>query len=137
MPNTAKGLPYPVSSDPVAQGAANIQALAEAVDARIGVGAAPLVVSGVVNPDGSIARGAGFTVAKTGTGLYAITFAPAFAVVPAIAVTVDTDWASGNISGNALVIAMDGLTAAGVTIVAWDYGDGQRRDRLFTFLAVV
>lgn len=35
MPNTAKGLPYPTPSDPVAQGASAIQALAEAVDAQL------------------------------------------------------------------------------------------------------
>jgi hypothetical protein len=47
MPNTARGLPYPVPTDPVAQGAAAIQALAAALDARQQVAilrrAAPLV----------------------------------------------------------------------------------------------
>lgn len=32
---TPQGLPYPASTDPVSQGAANIQALAEATDARL------------------------------------------------------------------------------------------------------
>lgn len=32
MPTTPRGLPYPTSSDPVALGAANIQALAEAIE---------------------------------------------------------------------------------------------------------
>jgi hypothetical protein len=35
MPNTPKGLPYPVATDPVAGGAAAIQALAVAVDAQL------------------------------------------------------------------------------------------------------
>lgn len=35
MPNTPKGLPYPVATDPVAGGAAAIQALASAVDAKL------------------------------------------------------------------------------------------------------
>jgi len=33
MPNTPKGLPYPVATDPVSEGAAAIEALARAVDA--------------------------------------------------------------------------------------------------------
>lgn len=34
MPETPSGLPYPAATDPVANGAADIQALAEAIDAR-------------------------------------------------------------------------------------------------------
>jgi len=37
MPNTTHGLPYPSSSDPVAQGAAAIQALAQALDGKLPV----------------------------------------------------------------------------------------------------
>lgn len=36
MPSTARGLPYPLPTAPVAAGAADIQALAEAVDPRLG-----------------------------------------------------------------------------------------------------
>jgi hypothetical protein len=35
MPSTARGLPYPNATDPVAQGAANIQALAQAIEPMI------------------------------------------------------------------------------------------------------
>jgi hypothetical protein len=35
VPSTSKGIPYPVSTDPVAAGASNMQAIAEALDARI------------------------------------------------------------------------------------------------------
>lgn len=40
---------------------------------------ANLEVFGRVNADGSIAAGSGFTVAKGGTGVYALTWNPAFA----------------------------------------------------------
>lgn len=35
MPNTGQGFPYPPATDPVAQGAAAIQALAEAIEAKL------------------------------------------------------------------------------------------------------
>jgi hypothetical protein len=38
MPNTPGGLPYPDATDPVAEGAANIQALAQAVDGLFFIG---------------------------------------------------------------------------------------------------
>jgi hypothetical protein len=46
MPSTSKGFPYPASSDPVAQGAAAIQALAEFIDPNTGI-----TGSGEVNLD--------------------------------------------------------------------------------------
>lgn len=39
MPSTTRGFPYPLSTEPVAEGAAAIQALAEAVEARYGASA--------------------------------------------------------------------------------------------------
>lgn len=42
--NTPNGYPYPVASDPVAQGATAIQNLAQAVDTRLGVMAAGQLV---------------------------------------------------------------------------------------------
>ena len=41
-------------------------------------------VRGRVNAAGTVAGGAGFTVAKTGVGLYTVTFPTAFGAVPAI-----------------------------------------------------
>ena len=41
-------------------------------------------VRGRVNAAGTVAGGAGFTVAKTGTGLYTVTITTAFGAVPAI-----------------------------------------------------
>ena len=46
-----------------------------------------LVCRGVVDPTGAILSGEGFTVVHTATGVYTITFARAFATVPAVAVT--------------------------------------------------
>lgn len=56
---TPSGLPYPASSDPVANGAANIQALAEAVSAKYllnpALGPAPATT---FNPAGALPAGA-------------------------------------------------------------------------------
>ena len=54
MPNTPKGFPYPVPTDPVAQGAAAIRSLAEAADARtsmVMLGAQVLAADGPITFD--------------------------------------------------------------------------------------
>jgi hypothetical protein len=76
MPNTSGGLPYPAATEPVAGGAAAIQALAVALDDR----------AGVVNADGTRAAGTLFTSVKNSTGQYTVTFTPALASRPAVIV---------------------------------------------------
>lgn len=53
MPNTAKGFPYPAASDPVAQGAAAMQAIAESLEVRVPSSVAALPVAPY---DGQIAN---------------------------------------------------------------------------------
>ncbi|HKZ40483.1 MAG TPA: hypothetical protein VJ044_05940, partial [Candidatus Hodarchaeales archaeon] len=43
-------------------------------------------IRGAVNADCTIARGAGFTVNKTGTGTYTVTFSTAFSGAPVVVV---------------------------------------------------
>jgi hypothetical protein len=66
------------------------------------------IVRGIVRPDGTVfpgttTNGAGFSITKTGTGTYSITFSPAFADVPSLTITpytsgspVTADCTSGN-----------------------------------------
>lgn len=42
------------------------------------------IVRGIVASTGAISEGTGFTVNKTGTGVYVITFSPAFSDTPAV-----------------------------------------------------
>lgn len=65
----------------------------------------PRIVRGVVNGDGSIASGSGFTVTKNGTGLYTITYATQFSQKPAVAMLAagalcDYWDQAGNVPGN-------------------------------------
>lgn len=67
MPTTAHGLPYPAPTDPVADGAAAIESLADAVEARLHGGTAV----GKLYPAGFDSNGMGVvrTVADTDIGL--------------------------------------------------------------------
>jgi len=49
----------------------------------------PMVVRGHVDSSGSIVAGSGFTVNKTGTGTYVLTFSPAFVAAPVITAMLD------------------------------------------------
>lgn len=53
----------------------------------------PEIIAGRVNADGSIAGGDGFSVAKTGTGVYGITFASGFKFM-SVAITPSTSAAA-------------------------------------------
>lgn len=48
------------------------------------------IVRGSVTAAGAIDAGTGFTIAKTGTGLYTITFSPAFSAVPSVVASAGT-----------------------------------------------
>ena len=85
MPLTPKSqLPYPTPDDPVAAGAADIQALATALDGKV-----RSEIMGRVSAAGAILAGTGFTVVHDGTGLYTVTYAPAFAAEPLLVVQLD------------------------------------------------
>jgi hypothetical protein len=93
LPGTpARGFPYPASSDPVAQGASAIQALAEAVSTRVGstviavLGNATPVTTDVAIPFNAefVDHWNGFTVNTSdiwlpGTGIYLFTLNVVFA----------------------------------------------------------
>jgi hypothetical protein len=49
--------------------------------------AATLTIRGIVEPDGTIYNGSGFSVSRSGTGSYVVTFASPFSDVPAISLT--------------------------------------------------
>ena len=77
MPSTPGGLPYPVATDPVTQGAAAIETLAKAAER----------VAGAVTSAGALARGSGFTVVRSALGTYVVTFPTPFAAVPIVVAT--------------------------------------------------
>jgi hypothetical protein len=45
------------------------------------------IVKGIVRADGTIFNGTGFTITRTGTGAYTLTFTTPFAEVPAVTIT--------------------------------------------------
>lgn len=75
-------LAYPEDSD-APDGPSQLKALAEDVEAILGVG-------GRVAGAGTLIKGYGFTVEKTATGTYAITYSVAFPSQPLILVTPET-----------------------------------------------
>jgi hypothetical protein len=96
MPNTPNGLPYPLASDPVTQGAAAIEALARATDTA-------LVAQ---NPGYRIEAGRGAFV----NGSTVVTFAKPFSGIPSVVIT-----AEGS-TGNAAAIQIGAPTATGFTM---------------------
>ena len=110
MPNTTKGLPYPNATDPVAQGAAAIQALAVAVDAK-------LEITGRVSSTGTIVAGTGFTVTKGSAGNYTITFTTPFAALPRVFANAEVAGMAANVSsiavGSCVVSITDVVSNAG------------------------
>lgn len=105
MAQTAKGFPYPVGTDRVMDGDNAIQALAEAVDTKLGVAA-----SGTF-PAGSLA---------TGTASIAVTFpAGRFTVAPAVmANCVHPDSTVGILASSATgaTLGVNQRTAAGAVV---------------------
>ncbi len=67
-------------------------------------------VSGLINANGTISSGNGFTSTYTTTGTYAITFVPAFSSPPTVIVTgvsstaVDNWWIVGNITNSDVMV---------------------------------
>jgi len=79
-------------------------------------------VRGRVDAAGTVAGGAGFTVTKTGTGLYTVTFSTAFGAVPAII--------PAGVNGEA---RLTGALAGSFTVAT--FAAGVATDLAFHFLA--
>ncbi len=90
--------------------------------------AMPKVLRGVINGNGTIAGGTGFTVNHAGTGLYDITFTAAFAAPPAIVAMATTEDRT---------VSATSLLAGSVRIVVESLGSGNPLvDRPFAFIAM-
>jgi hypothetical protein len=86
----------------------------------------PEVIAGRVNADGTIAAGDGFSVQKTGTGVYVIVFPPGFRVV------------SGTTSFGAQIpndtTAVGAFTSSSMSV--WPMTGATGIDAAFSFIAV-
>jgi hypothetical protein len=94
------------------------------------------IVSGVVNADGSIQSGSGFTTVHENTGLYQIIFDQKFSSSPAV--TASQDWnnvypGGGDTRDGAVPVY---ITAATTEIKTGNNG-GSPADRCFSFIAAL
>jgi hypothetical protein len=92
------------------------------------------MIRGVINANGTIAQGTGFTVSKVGTGLYDISFSNGFPGLPSV---VATQWYFGNGTGgdtrdNAVVVSVSNSS----TRIKTGGGDGAASDRVFGFIVM-
>lgn len=90
-----------------------------------------IIISGVVNSDGTIRAGIGFKVFKAAGGVYGVSFDRDFKEIPAVTTAVVND-------ANLSLLDQSQVSALGrgqVTILT-GRGDGAREDRPFTFIAV-
>jgi len=95
------------------------------------------IIRGSVNSDGSIAGGSGFTVSKTGTGLYQINFTKTFTGRPSGSATQVypsfDDFGGGGMTGdNAVFVGINNYRAK----VKTGDNDGDAADRYFTFIII-
>lgn len=86
------------------------------------------VAYGRVSSAGAAVSGEGFTVAKTGTGAYKITFTTEAAIIPTVLVTPETSaiipvWAAKNHAKGSVEVAI------------WNFGGGVANDCAFSFEA--
>ncbi len=94
------------------------------------------IVCGIVNKDGTIQSGSGFTTIKENTGLYQIIFNKAFASAPAVVTTQDWNNAypgGGDTRDGAVPVY---ITAATTEIKTGD-SSGNTQDRCFSFIAAL
>lgn len=88
------------------------------------------IVRGIVNADGTIFTGSGFTVNKTGTGVYVITYSTSFSVQPSVVALCRAP------SGNARYIhAINSISASSVTIYTFS-APTTPSDVPFDFIAI-
>lgn len=108
---------------------AAVAALQDAVDTHVPTAAEVglKIVRGLVNADGTIAEGTGFTVVKAGTSDYTVTFTSPFSDVPAVVVQARTQDTS---------IAALGTPVAASFPVTTAVGGGSAAAKPFSFIAV-
>lgn len=94
------------------------------------------MVRGIVNADGSIAKGAGFTVARTATGKYTITFTNGtFSAEPAVSLAI---YANGTNAGNLITLSdtAGGKDATKFGVFCLNPGSTTFIDSKFEFTAI-
>lgn len=87
-------------------------------------------LTGLVNADGTIAGGTGFTVNHSSTGTYAVTFTTAFAAAPTVLVTITEGPGSASVGTPGLT----NLVAGSVTVNTVDR-TGAAANMPFAFIA--
>jgi hypothetical protein len=96
------------------------------------------IVSGIVEPSGTVAGGSGFRVVVVDPGLYAVLLDTAFNVKPAVTATqiypwpMNPDSGGGNTNDNAVIVFIDNDR---IHIKVGD-NNGNARARAFSFIAV-
>lgn len=86
-------------------------------------------VAGIVAAAGTITAGTGFTVARTGTGAYTVSFSTAFSATPVVIVT-----CAGGVDGAA---ATGPVSASSVGVSTFITNTGVFADEPFHFIAFV
>lgn len=110
----------------------DLQARVGALERLVSRAALLRTVRGVVNADGTIAEGDGFSITKNGTGDYTINFAPAFNDVPSV-----TMLARQMAGGAPLFMLRDvPVTASAAEVLTYNWSGGALLDALFHFVAV-
>lgn len=98
----------------------------------LGAGSDLRVVVGEVNANGTVARGSGFTSARSADGDYTVTFTPGFSGVPFVVVT-----GYGDIDN---LVSIASRNSASCTVRTWDVLDNAEapgaRDTAFMFIAM-
>ncbi|HWX22605.1 MAG TPA: hypothetical protein VN578_22105 [Candidatus Binatia bacterium] len=86
------------------------------------------IVRGAVDGSGNILAGTGFTVSRTGTGAYTVTFTTAFSSEPTVVATVQH-------GGGAQIITTGTVTTSSFFVSTWNI-TGSASDQFFHFIAV-
>lgn len=132
MPSTtAHGWQYVDGADALTDYPAEMQALANKLEASDLHKLKGLIIAGSVASGGGISSGSGFTVTKTGTGAYTINFTVAFPSVPGFGF-IDGPGAPA-IMGGSLLVAL----AAGSAQVSIRNSGNSPVDNAFAFIAAV
>lgn len=87
------------------------------------------MLRGVIASSGGISGGSGFSVSRTGTGIYAITFATPFTGTPAVTATAAD-------ASTPVVATVSSLTASGATINVYAATNGVHGNVAFYFTAI-
>jgi hypothetical protein len=88
------------------------------------------IIRGTIGSSGTIINGSGFTVSRTATGKYSITFVPGFASLPAITATVPDN------GGAEALPFLEFAGSGGVLLEVYQRDDGSFVNRDVHFMAV-